>query len=246
MVDPQDTGSPRGSADLRYQEGIKLDAEGDAAGAVAALEAATRLDPGHALAWDHLGLVHLQLADANAAIVAFGSSLKARRENPEAYIGMGFALARQGDEESSESCFKNAFMQTLFDTTPWVETGKYLFLHGNTVEANFCFQSALQIDPDDPDALAGIRGLLSGTGANFVARDEMGDLEPVDTGEADDDEDDEDDDDDDGHVDEDADDDVLEGDIDAGDTDDDAEDDDDADGDDEGGADDDGGDEDDD
>lgn len=153
-----------------FQRGVALYHRGDVDKAINALEAATGADPQHAQAWCYLGLVQLTLENSNEAIIAFGSSIKANSTNPEAYIGLGFSLARQGDEESSENCFKQAMLQTLFDVEPWVFIGEFL-ITANIVEAEFCFNSALSIDPGDKDAQEGIRHLFDHAGANFVAGD---------------------------------------------------------------------------
>jgi len=150
-----------------FQRGVALYQRGDVDGAISALEAATTADPMHAQAWCYLGLIQLVLENPNEAIIAFGSSIKASAMNAEAYIGLGFALARQGDDETSENCFKQAVLLTMFDVEPWIFMGEFL-VDTNIVEAEFCFNSALNIDPEDKDAQDGIKNLFSHSGATFV------------------------------------------------------------------------------
>jgi tetratricopeptide (TPR) repeat protein len=170
MGEPNDTRFLPSDAEGLFQRGVALYQRGDVDAAINALEAATTADPMHAHAWCYLGLVQLALDNSNEAVIAFGSSIKATGMNPEAYIGLGFALARQGDEETSVNCFKQAMLLTMFDVESWIFVGEFLTAT-NIVEAEFCFSSALNIDPNDRDAQQGMKNLFSNTGASFVPGD---------------------------------------------------------------------------
>lgn len=96
------------SAFVHNQLGLTLQRRSDDAGAVAAFERATRLDPGHAAAWGNLGNARAAQSNLAAAEAAYEEAIRFAPADADAYANLGLVLARAGRWDEAAARFERA------------------------------------------------------------------------------------------------------------------------------------------
>jgi protein O-mannosyl-transferase len=117
---------------------------------------ALKLDPGHYIAHNNLGLRRAADGDLAGAIGHYVQALQTRPGFVLAMNNLGLAYEAQGDLEKAERCYRNALdSHPRFDPA-WINMGNVSLRKGDLASAAEHYGKALDLSPDQPDALNGL------------------------------------------------------------------------------------------
>ena len=120
--------------------------------AVAEFQAALKIRPDYAEAYNNLGFALFKDGKAAEAIPRYREALRLQPAYADAWYNLGNALAQKGRLEEAVSAYQNA-LQFQPDNSPvHGNLGVALFQNGKTNEAIAQFQMAVQLDPDNAEA----------------------------------------------------------------------------------------------
>lgn len=137
-------------------EGERLIRKGEYGKAVERLQQATRLLPGNAQAWNHLGLAHHHAGQPKEAIQAYRRALEKDRNLAVARYNLGCLFLEQGDQATAadELTIYASLQPKVLDG--WLKLGAAQ-LHSRRLDlAEKSFNEALRLQPQHPEALNGL------------------------------------------------------------------------------------------
>ncbi len=102
--------------------------------------------------WVHTRLVAM-FGPENDAMKAFKTRAEQNPDNAMDHYGYGLILTRKGNRNAAMDQFRAALTQRAFDPVLLTELGKTYFLDGRYAEALGILQGALDISPDETEAL---------------------------------------------------------------------------------------------
>lgn len=142
----------RRAAYLQALRGVEMRDAGNRAGALAAFQRSTRLDPGNAYAWFLLG--DLQAAvDPKEGLPALGRAAELAPGSPQFLREYGSALRRTGDYRGAQQALRRAVELAPDDAGAHALLGRAYLSASATPEdraaAISAFQTALVLDPGD-------------------------------------------------------------------------------------------------
>lgn len=130
--------------------------------------------PNHAGARRLLGDLHLRQSDPTAAIVEYRESLRIQPAQPETLGNLGFALAALDRFEEAEAVLRQLVVLAPADPGGHLLLGRVLSVAKKYDEAQFEFQTAVQLDPENREARTNLesvqRLLAQSSGAAQSAR----------------------------------------------------------------------------
>ena len=103
--------------------------------------------PGHGPALCKLGVVHLKLEDAPAAVDTFRRAVELDADNPYAHRMLGFSLMKAGDLPGAEVHAKRAVELAPDDSRSHVLLATLCYRLGRTKDAENHFKAAIAADP---------------------------------------------------------------------------------------------------
>lgn len=134
-----------------YDLALALEQVGDTEGATTALEHAVQLRSEFAVAWNRLGYLRARAGDMKGAEAAFEAAIKTAPQYAEAENNMGSVLVGTGRDQDAQVYFRAALAANprLFDA--WVNLAASLAAIGRLHEARGAAQSALGLQPGNPE-----------------------------------------------------------------------------------------------
>ncbi len=146
----------RGERERAFQAyariGMRLSGRGDLEGAVTALSAAVRVDPGSAPALYALGNSLLRAGRADEAAAFLERAIAARRDFAEAHNALGLVHYRRGDIDTAEQCFKAALAHKAIFPEARNNLGNCLATRGRHAAAVRQYRFAVNQYPGYADA----------------------------------------------------------------------------------------------
>lgn len=133
--------------------GIALDERGDDAGARAAWERATSLDPQHSRAWTNLGGALLRAGEPALAEQHLRRAVASGPRNAIAHSNLASLCLRTGRAEQAEQLYRRACELAPGLAPAWRGLGRALLALGRGDEAQRALERALELDPADSRAL---------------------------------------------------------------------------------------------
>ncbi|MCA9692991.1 MAG: hypothetical protein KC636_25570, partial [Myxococcales bacterium] len=135
------------SAGLREVEGLVALARGDPRGALAAFEAALRVDEGRASAHLHVAYLALGFRDYDLAARHLQAAMKDRAMRRDADVWLAFGVARRGldDLAGARAAYQRAAALAPADPRPWYNLGLLEQWRASQLDAGGAlFESALR------------------------------------------------------------------------------------------------------
>jgi Flp pilus assembly protein TadD len=129
--------------------GIGLLLEGDLAGARAAFERVTLLEPAYAAGWVNLGRVLVQEGEHEKAMQVIGEGLKRDPRLASGHYFMALALKSRGRYDEALDHLRQAAEPFPRDRAVRNQIGRLLFLKRQHREAIAEFEKTLAVDPED-------------------------------------------------------------------------------------------------
>ena len=145
--------------DAILRRGDQRAADGDAAGALAEYESATRLYPDHADSWLRHGAALTELHRPAEALASYARAKALAPNRPEISYSRGVALQDLGRHNEALASFDQALALGLDFPVVWNNRGASLRTLGKFPEALASFERALALDPAHIEAL-GNRGAV--------------------------------------------------------------------------------------
>jgi len=131
---------------------------GRTADAEVELERAVDISPLSPEARNQLGKLYLQQGRTAAAEQQLRASLEGER-NAEALDGLGDILTGEGRRDEAIRCWQEALRLSPFDEHAHIALGGAYRTQGKASDAEREYRAALLLDPNNPEALAGMRAL---------------------------------------------------------------------------------------
>jgi predicted O-linked N-acetylglucosamine transferase (SPINDLY family) len=110
-----------------------------------------QIDPCHANAHHHLGLIAQQLGKNDLAIASIQQALQLHPELPDAHYNLGIALQHQGRLEEALASYRQALRLRPDDVRAMMNQGNVLADQGKRDEAIASYRQALAIQPDNAE-----------------------------------------------------------------------------------------------
>ena len=137
------------TAEMHYNLGVGLQAQGDLEGAARQYNIAVELNPGYCVAWSNLGAVFQHLGFQDAAVESY---VRARDLQPalvSAHSNLGVALNLRGRQQEALACFRQALAIEPADAQSHFGVGVSLQAQGgaHNPEILHNFNTALQHKP---------------------------------------------------------------------------------------------------
>lgn len=139
-------------AQMHFDKGVRLAAEGFYANAAVELKLATRANPGHAEAQLELGLAYHKTGQLSKAIKAYLSALEIDPSCVTAYKNLGAAYDEIGQFVDALKVYAKAIVLTPHDAELRIDMGLVYFNVGSYAEAIKAFKQALDIDSQNTRA----------------------------------------------------------------------------------------------
>jgi len=133
-------------AQVHFDEGVRLAAEGLYQEAVMRLKLATRTDPDHAEARVELGRAYHKMGQLPKAVKAYLSALEIRSNLVTAYKSLGAAYDELGQFVNALRVYTKAITFAPQDADLRIDLGLVYFNVGSYAEAIKAFRQALNID----------------------------------------------------------------------------------------------------
>jgi Flp pilus assembly protein TadD len=133
-------------------------AEGDGARAEAELRRAVEIYPMNVLARNTLGKFYCDAGNLAEAAVQYRASIESL-PNEEAFDASGDIYLREGAPRRAEEAWREAVRLSTFDGHAHVSLGNVYFTSGREAEAEKEYRIVLLLDPNNADALRGLRKL---------------------------------------------------------------------------------------
>jgi tetratricopeptide (TPR) repeat protein len=155
-----------------YEQGLSNLEEKRLALGLASLKEAVRLEPGHAIYRNALGVVLLDMGKPKEAEAEFRRAIRIDSSYAEAHHNLGLSLAEQGRLVDAVSSYRRALSLPVYPTP---EVGYYnlgnAYLRLNRPgEAEEAFRTAIQLSPRLIAAYYGLGIVLAGGGRREEAR----------------------------------------------------------------------------
>lgn len=137
-------------AEIAYQEGQSLAADGRELEAFAAYRRAVARDPGHARAWTDIGVILAEAGRMEEAERAFRNAVAADATLAPAEKNLGVLLWRTGREEEAEFRLRRALALDATAVDIVRDTGEFLMQKRSPGEAKQILAWAVALVPTDP------------------------------------------------------------------------------------------------
>lgn len=151
--------------------GIGLLAQGDLAGAAAAFQKITEIDPRNADGWVNIGRVRVQEGNLGAAREVLEHALSLKPDLARAHYFEARALRGQGHYDEAIAHLRTVLIQYPNDRVVHDDLGRILFLQHHYAQAVREFQATLGIDPEDLEANYNLMLCYTGLGEAGTAAD---------------------------------------------------------------------------
>lgn len=132
-------------------------AEANYQAAIASLEEATRVDPENVAAYEEMGWLYYGNEQLSLAQETLEKAVEIDPEFSRAWSRLGFARFRRRNYEGAEEALREAVELGYDGIETYYTLGLVLYYLARCEEAMPLFNQALAIDPEDPNALEGIR-----------------------------------------------------------------------------------------
>jgi Flp pilus assembly protein TadD len=147
-------GMPHDPRPLRFLAVIHADRH-EVPEAIALLVEATKIDPNDAASWNNLGFLQLSQQDYDAARASCSRAVALDGVNSKYRMNLGYALVASGHEADALQAFRSAGDEAEAQTNLAIA----LELGGKSDEAIVHYQKALQSNPNQSSARAGLTRL---------------------------------------------------------------------------------------
>ncbi len=117
--------------------------------ALASFEAALRIRPDYAEAWQNLGFTFSRLGRLRQAVDCFAEAARVKPDYAEAFYGLGASHAGLGEHAQGAAFLREALRIRPDYVEAWNALGVVQAALGQFPEAAGCFREALRIRPDD-------------------------------------------------------------------------------------------------
>ncbi len=151
--------------------GIGLLAQGDLAGAAAAFQKITEIDPKNVDGWVNIGRVRVQEGNLVAAREVLERALSLKPDLARAHYFEARALRGQGHFDEAIAHLRTVLVQYPNDRVVHDDLGRILFLQHHYADAINEFQATLGIDPEDLEANYNLMLCYTGMGQSDKAGD---------------------------------------------------------------------------
>jgi Flp pilus assembly protein TadD len=151
--------------------GIGLLAQGDLAGAAAAFQKITEIDPANPDGWTNIGRVRVQEGNLTAAREVLERALSLKPDLARAHYFEARALRGQGHFDEAIAHLRTVLVQYPEDRVVHDDLGRILFLQHHYADAISEFQATLGIDPEDLEANYNLMLCYTGIGQPDKASD---------------------------------------------------------------------------
>ncbi|HED14297.1 MAG TPA: sulfotransferase family protein [Gammaproteobacteria bacterium] len=135
--------------------------QGNLIDAAASYNRAIACEPDNPASHNNLGNVLLELNDPDQAIQCFNKALLLEPDSPDYYYNLGKALKARGLRQESIDALNRALHFRPGFSAALREAGSVYLSLGKTPEAEKCYQTAVAINPDDHDAVAGLSSVFA-------------------------------------------------------------------------------------
>jgi Tfp pilus assembly protein PilF len=135
-------------ARLAFDAGVRLQAQGDAAGARRSFGQALAAQPDMAPAWSNLGLLHEDDGRPDEAEACYRRALALHPDLHAAVMNLATLLAQQMRFDEAEQCYRQAIALEPGDPAPWSNLGAMLTCLRREGDAQACLRHALNLDPN--------------------------------------------------------------------------------------------------
>lgn len=141
-------GTPRERARVHTELASAYFGRGNMAVALDEARIATRADPGYAMAYNVLGLVHMDLKETSQAQQNFERALRLSPNDPDINHNFGWFLCQTGRQDLALKYFQSAVRNPLYATPQrsYSLAGECLLQIGRDAEAIDQFERALRVD----------------------------------------------------------------------------------------------------
>ena len=157
-------GETRLAADAAYHTGQALRRLGRPIDAQRALEKATRLAPGHAPAWNELGVALSEQGLSDQALPCFEESLRIRPGHAATLTNMASACFHLGDYARCEETLRAALAAEPGRVAAEALLGRLRKAEGRLTDARRVWQSLVDREPDNAEAWHGLAATLQAAG----------------------------------------------------------------------------------
>lgn len=163
----------RTRSDLHTQLGAGYYELGNYAVALTELNEAVRADPNYGPAYNVLGLVYMQLHEDAAAEQNFQQALRVNPLDSDAHNNYGWFLCQRKRHDEGIQHFMNALKNPLYRNPEksWVNAGMCARMAGNDAEAVRYLRQALQVQPQQPQALFQLADIAFRRADNAAAKE---------------------------------------------------------------------------
>jgi len=150
-----ESSDPRNRAKIRTELASLYYGRGSMGVALEELRLAVQADSTYAPAYSMFGLVYMELKENSLAQQNFDRALQLAPTDPDINHNFGWFLCQTKRENESIRYFLQAIRNPLYPT-PWrsyAAAGQCALQKNNLKDAQGYFETALKLEPDDPDSL---------------------------------------------------------------------------------------------
>ncbi|MEM1058205.1 MAG: tetratricopeptide repeat protein [Verrucomicrobiota bacterium] len=143
----------------------------------ACAEEATRLDGSCEIlwmAWNEVGMFHLQAHAYPAAQEAFGRAIECDPENHQCWFNRALAYQRGQELAEAERCYRESLKRKPGSQTAWRSMGHVARELKNDLEAAEAFAKLVELEPENPAAWSDYAGALAALGRDREADEARG------------------------------------------------------------------------
>jgi tetratricopeptide (TPR) repeat protein len=141
------------SAEAHHLLGLARLGSGDAAGAVAALDESTALDPNLVGVWLSLGMARYETGDARGAEAALERAVAAQPRDASPHYFLGLSLQKLGrHRQAVEQFAKSAELDSSFEQLALLQIGVSQRELGEGEAATSALERAIEVDPESETA----------------------------------------------------------------------------------------------
>ncbi|MEP7183655.1 MAG: tetratricopeptide repeat protein [Betaproteobacteria bacterium] len=138
------------AGEAHFRRGNALREAGDAAGAIAAYEAALAIDTDHPVALNNLGLARAETGDRDGAAVCWRRALERDPDNADALANLANVLFARGEHAGAEGLYTRLFtLRTDLPAYVHAQRGDALRSLWRLPEAEACYRRALAASPGE-------------------------------------------------------------------------------------------------